>query len=173
MSVPPCIDRRDDPSTPAFYHTCQAEYFNGLLYAEFFENLSSRFDLFLRRRHAEGSPNKGIIIADPHKPSLSDALKRNQKSFQQQGHRWGQLYNLIETVFFLDSSDSPGLQIADLCVFGIWRLITAGDDTIATHIQSTFDREPLTSRINLGKWHGITYLGNDPAIQTRLQLLWT
>ena len=142
------------------------------LYAELFEQLSSRFDLFLRRKHAEGSPNKGIIIADPHKPSLSDALKRNQQAFQRQGHRWGQLYNLIETVFFLDSSDSPGLQIADLCSYGTWRLITAGDDSIAQMIHSAFDREPLTSRINPGKWHGVTYLGADPLIDGRLKQVW-
>lgn len=30
------------------------------LYADLFEHLSSRFDLFLRRRHAEGSPSKGV-----------------------------------------------------------------------------------------------------------------
>ncbi len=84
------------------------------LYAELFEHLSSRFDLYLRRRYAEGSPNKGIIIADPHKESLSDAIKTNQRLFQRQGHRWDALYNLIETVFFLHSHESPGLQLADL-----------------------------------------------------------
>ena len=55
------------------------------LYAEMFEHLSSRFDLFLRRRYSEGSPNKGIIIADPHKPSLSEALKTNHRIYQRRG----------------------------------------------------------------------------------------
>ena len=142
------------------------------LYAELFEQLSSRFDLFLRRRHAEGSPSKGIIIADPHKPSLFDALKANQRSFQQRGHRWGPLYNLIETPFFLDSADSPGLQIADLCAYGAWRLVTASDDTICQLVSTAFDREPLNSRINPGKWHGITYLGDDPAISARISRVW-
>jgi hypothetical protein len=49
------------------------------LYAELFEQLSSRFDLYLRRRYAESAPSKGIIIADPHKPALSEALKTNQR----------------------------------------------------------------------------------------------
>lgn len=64
------------------------------LYAEMFEDLSSRFDLFLRRRYSEGAPNKGVIIADPHKPQLSDALKKNQRIYQRRGHRWDLLYNL-------------------------------------------------------------------------------
>jgi len=142
------------------------------LYAELFEQLSSRFDLFLRRRYAEGNPNKGIIIADPHKPSLSDSLKRNQKLFQREGHRWGNLYNLIETVFFLDSSESPGLQIADLCSYGVWRLVTTGDDTIAQAISGAFDREPLNSRVNPGKWHGVHFLGKDPTVRARLAKVW-
>lgn len=142
------------------------------LYAELFERLSSRFDLFLRRRHAEGSPSKGIIIADPHKPSLSDAIKSNQKSFQRQGNRWRRLYNLIETVFFLDSSESPGLQLADLCAYGTWRLINSSDDIIARAIAPTFDREPLGSRINPGKWHGVEFLGVDPAIRARISQIW-
>src|SRR5205807_418732 len=57
------------------------------LYAEMFEDLSSRFDLYLRRRYAEGAPSKGIIIADPHKASLCEALKSQQRLFQRQGHR--------------------------------------------------------------------------------------
>lgn len=142
------------------------------LYAVMFEDLSSRFDLFLRRRYAEGAPNKGIIIADPHKPSLSDALKTNQRIYQRRGHRWDALYNLIETVFFLDSNESPGLQFADLTAHAVWRLVTANDNSIATLIQPLFDREPLGSRVNPGKWHGIKYLGVDPAIRGRIATVW-
>lgn len=142
------------------------------LYAELFESLSSRFDLFLRRRYAEGAPNKGVIIADPHKESLSDALKTNQRLYQRHGHRWDLLYNLVETVFFLASNESPGLQLADLAAYAVWRLVAANDGRIATSIASLFDREPLSSRINPGKWHGVKFLGNDPAIRGRLNAVW-
>ena len=142
------------------------------LYAEIFEHMSSRFDLYLRRRYAEGSPNKGIIIADPHKESLSDAIKTNQRLFQRHGHRWDVLYNLIETVFFLNSHESPGLQLADLVAYGAWRLVTANDAGIANIICPLFDREPATSRMNPGKWHGVKYLGNDPGMRARLNATW-
>lgn len=142
------------------------------LYAELFEDLSSRFDLYLRRRYAEGAPSKGIIIADEHKQSLSQSLKKNHQVFQRQGHRWNVLYNLIETVFFLNSHDSPGLQSADLAAYAAWRLVNANDPPIATAVAQLFDREPLTSRINPGKWHGVKYLGNDSAIRNRLLTVW-
>ena len=142
------------------------------LYAEMFEDLSSRFDLFLRRRHAEGASSKGIVIADPHKKALSDALRTNHQLYQRRGTRWDVLYNLIETVFFLASHESPGLQFADLASHAVWRLVTANDSSIASLVRDLFDREPLGSRINPGKWHGIKYLGNDPAMRARIAAVW-
>jgi hypothetical protein len=142
------------------------------LYVEMFEDLSSRFDLFLRRRYAENSPSKGIIIADPHKPSLSEALKTKQRLYQRRGHRWDVLYNLVETVFFLASNDSPGIQLADLTSYAVWRLIAANDDRIARLIAPIFDRESTAARINPGKWHGIKYLGNDAAIRAQIAAVW-
>ena len=142
------------------------------LYAEMFEDLSSRFDLYLRHRYADGSPSKGIIIADPHKASLCEALKTQQRLFQRQGHRWDVLYNLIETVFFLDSHESPGLQLADLASYAVWRLVNSNDNSMARRIFELFDREPMTSRINPGKWHGIKYMGVDAAICARLDAVW-
>jgi hypothetical protein len=142
------------------------------LYAELFEDLSSRFDLFLRRRYAENAPSKGILIADPHKPSLSDSLKKNHRIFQRHGHRWDLLYNLMETVFFLASNDSPGIQLADLASHAVWRLVTANDDAIARAISPIFDREPANSRINPSKWHGIKYLGNDASVRSRISTIW-
>ena len=82
------------------------------------------------------------------------------------------LYNLIETVFFLASSESPGLQFADLAAYALWRLVAANDDRIARTVAPLFDREPLTSRYTPGKWHGIKFLGNDPAIRGRLGTIW-
>lgn len=142
------------------------------LYAEMFEDLSSRFDLFLRRRYAENAPSKGIIIADPHKPSLSEALRTNQRIYQRKGHRWDVLYNLVETVFFLASNDSPGIQLADLTSHAVWRLVTANDDHIARLIAPIFDRESSASRINPGKWHGIKYIGTDTGIRAALNSVW-
>jgi hypothetical protein len=142
------------------------------LYSDLFEDLSSRFDLFLRHRYAEGAPNKGIIIADPHKPDLSSALKAKYGTFQQLGTRWGRVYNLIETVFFLPSHESPGLQLADLCSYGVWRALTANDISIVSQFSSMFDRESLGSGRDPGKWHGVKCLTRDGATQAILDAVW-
>ena len=142
------------------------------LYAELFEDLTNRFDLFLRRRNAEGAPSKGIMIADPHKQDLSKALKSNYSRFQRSGTRWGRIYNLIETVFFLASEESPGLQLADLCSFAIRRLLTANDDQLVRPIHSMFDREPFTSGKDPGKWHGIKSICNHARTKAKIDSVW-
>lgn len=142
------------------------------LYVDMFEQLASRFDMFLRRRTAEGAPSKGIVIADPHKYQLSRALQSQYAKAQVHGNRWSSIYNLIETIFFLDSHESPGLQIADLLSYAVWRLVTASDDSLARHVASCFDREPLNSTKNPGKWHGVKGLDLDVGVARRLGAIW-
>ncbi len=142
------------------------------LYVSLFEELSSRFDLYLRRRHAEGASSKGMIIADPHKAQLSRALQAHQRAVQATGNRWSHVYNLIETVFFLNSHESPGLQIADLCSYAVWRLVTAAETSLISSIADCFDREPPNSPRNPGKWHGVKYLGDDATLINRVRTVW-
>ncbi len=142
------------------------------LYAVLFEELCSRFDLFLRRRYASGAPSKGMVIVDPHKEALSKALRANHAAQRVQGNRWSRVYNLIETLFFLDSHESPGLQLADLCAYGVWRLVNSADPTMVLQIRDVFDREPLGSEYNAGKWHGVKYLGRRPDMQSLIQQVW-
>jgi hypothetical protein len=142
------------------------------LYVELFEQLSSRFDLFLRRRNAEGAPSKGIVIADPHKDQMSRALQAHQRASQANGNRWANIYNLVETVFFLGSHESPGLQLADLFSYAVWRLVTAGETQLAVNLADCFDREPLTSARNPGKWHGVKCVGDEATLGARLKTVW-
>lgn len=142
------------------------------LYVEMFEQLSSRFDMFLRRRHAEGSPSKGIIIADPHKDQLSRALRSQYAAAQLHGNRWSSIYNLIETIFFLDSHESPGLQMSDLFSYAVWRLVTAGDAALAKQVFECFDREPMNSVKNPGKWHGIKTMDLNASTMASINTVW-
>lgn len=142
------------------------------LYVDAFENLVSRVDLFLRRRHADGRPSKGILVVDPHSTDLSAALKAALRGYQAGGTRWAHLHNVIETVMFLPSHESPGLQLADLCSFAVWRLVEYGDDSIARAIAPCFDREPLTGTVSPGKWHGVKYFGADDKVSASLRALW-
>ncbi len=142
------------------------------LYNEAFEQVVNRFDLFLRRRHADGQSSKGIMIVDPCATDLCKALKVSLSNFQSSGTRWSNLYNVIESVFFTGSHESPGLQLADLCSYSVWRLVESGDTTLSQLVATAFDREPLSSAVNPGKWHGIKYLGNDLVTRQALQKMW-
>lgn len=142
------------------------------LYVEAFENLVSRVDLFLRRRYAEGRPSKGLFVVDPHATDLSAALKGALAGFQDGGTRWANIYNVIETVMFLHSHESPGLQLADLCAYAVWRLVEYSDPELAQSLASCFDREPTTSAKNAGKWHGVKYFGNDLVVDAAIRSVW-
>jgi len=142
------------------------------LYLELFEELANRFNLYLRRRYAQSTPTKGIMIGDHHNAALSNSLRDKLNLFYRQGTKWTTFDHVIETMFFLESQMSPGIQIADLCSYSISRLLNHCDDSIVRQIVNVFDREPASSAINPGKWHGIKYIGNDPGVIERIAQLW-
>jgi hypothetical protein len=143
------------------------------LYSAAFADLVSRFDLFLKRRYREGFPSKGLIIADPRNSTLSRALRKCVLQFHDTGTPWATMENVIESVLFLESHESPGLQLADLCSYAVWRTIAAGDDALARKLKYCFDREPMTSTGAAGKWHGMKYVGSDPIVRERVTTVWT
>ncbi|MBM3327855.1 MAG: DUF3800 domain-containing protein [Calditrichaeota bacterium] len=103
-------------------HTCGP--LKSTIEHEVFEQLSSRFNLFLKRRWAEGFWHKGIIVFDRRTTTQDRILQSLQRTFQQQGHRWAPLDNVIETVFTLPSlprhshltvGRSPGRRCLSIC----------------------------------------------------------
>ena len=124
------------------------------LYLAAFEDLISRFDYYLKRRHHEGESAKGLIIADPRHQAFCAALRQAVLQFHLVGTQWARLENVIESVLFLPSHESPGVQLADLTAYAIWRAVQAGDVTLASRLKHCFDREP-----GGGKWHGLRYHG--------------
>jgi hypothetical protein len=115
------------------------------LYTTLFEQIVSRFDLYLRRRHAAGEPNKGMVVLDEHSTNLAGVLKKKYSQVQRVGTQWYPTHNLIETALFLPSHESPGLQLADLCAYAAFRLLESGDVTLASKVRDCFDREPSTA----------------------------
>jgi hypothetical protein len=144
------------------------------LYIEMFEDLVARFDYYLKRRHQEGQTSKGLIVADPRHEAFCRALKSALTRFHASGTRWASLENVIETVLFLESHESPGVQLADLASYAMWRLVETGDASLAHDLKYCFDREPITSPHNPGKWHGVRYHG--PAsteVRKRINGVWS
>lgn len=142
------------------------------LYLELFENLVSRFDMFLTRRRQEGQPSKGLIIADPRNSALSKALRQAVLQFHRSGTRWTELRNVIESVLFLESHESPGVQLGDLCSYAMWRAAEYEDTALLLALKYCFDREGFTAG-RTGKWHGVRFDGpHNSLVRATIRTIW-
>ena len=113
-----------------------------------FEELCSRFDLKLKRLHAQNDTQRGLIILD--NSSYETSLQRLARDFRSLGTRWGVLVNMAETPLFLDSKASRAIQLADHVAYAVFRRYEAGDASYFDIIASRFDEDE-------GKMHGIVH----------------
>ena len=101
-----------------------------------FEDLCSRFDLYLQRLRTEGDRHRGILILD--KSSSETSLQRMSRDFRVLGTRWGIIKNLAETPLFVDSKASRLVQLADHVAYAVFRRYNAGDSRYFDIIASKF-----------------------------------
>ncbi len=103
-----------------------------------FEDLCSRFDLYLRRLQAQGDRQRGLIILDESAHETS--LQRMARDFRTLGTQWGVIRNLAETPLFVDSRASRVVQLADHVAYAVFRRYNAHDaqyfDILASKIDS-------------------------------------
>ncbi|MGH7205202.1 MAG: DUF3800 domain-containing protein [Nitrospiraceae bacterium] len=96
-------------------------------YERAFEDLTSRFDLFMRRLNANaqsaGEPEQRGIIAVAES-SYRQNLEILGERFRGGSTRWGQLHTIADVPFFLPAKNTRMLQFADFCTNAIM------DDTI-------------------------------------------
>lgn len=105
-----------------------------------FEQLSSRFDMFLRRcwiKHHD--KQRGIIIFD--KASTERRIQTLARDFKTIGHRWGRTTNYAEVPVFLDSQASRLIQLADLVAFALYRFYEHNDNAYYDVIKHRFDTD--------------------------------
>jgi hypothetical protein len=102
-----------------------------------FEQVASRFDMYLRRLHAQGDPQRGIAIFD--KSSTEKSIQNLARTFKHDGHSFGKIKNFAEVPLFLDSKASRMIQLADLVAFSIYRHYQAGDSQFYDIIKNCFD----------------------------------
>jgi hypothetical protein len=119
-----------------------------------FEELCNRFDRLLKRLHAAGDTQRGLIILD--ESSYETSLQRLAREFRMLGTRWGVLKNLADTPLFVDSIASRVVQIADHIAYSVYRRYEAGDAQFFDIIASRFDED--NNRV-----HGLVHKQtNDP-----------
>jgi hypothetical protein len=106
-----------------------------------FEQISSRFNLFLRRMRLRGDTQRGLIVLDKSKSDQETRLQSLAFEFRNFGNRWGAMNNLADVPFFVDSRVTRGIQYADLVSYAIWRKYEENDDEFFSVISDWFDSE--------------------------------
>lgn len=112
-----------------------------------FEEITSRFDLYLKRLNSAPSvkerreeEHRGLIVMD--KSTYEISLQALAAAFRQEGNRWGQyLTGICEVPFFVDSKSSRIVQLADHVAYAVFRRYNASDLTYYNCIEGRFDQE--------------------------------
>lgn len=102
-----------------------------------FEDLCSRFDRYLARLRDSGDRQRGLLILD--KSSRETSLQKLALNFRVLGTKWGVIRNLADTPFFVDSSASRVVQLADHIAYAVFRRFNAGDSQYFDIIADKFD----------------------------------
>lgn len=115
-----------------------------------FEELCSRFDLFLARQRIKfNQHHQGLIVLD--EATYETALQGLSRKFRFLGTRWGKsIKYLNEVPLFVDSKASRLIQLADHVAYAVRRRYDADDLTYFNCIESRFDSEE-------GKIHGLVH----------------
>lgn len=103
-----------------------------------FEEICNRFNLFLTRLWKQDNQQRGLVVMDESK--YEGTLQRLAREFRERGNRWGQVKNLAEVPFFVDSEASRLIQIADLLSWSVWRRYEYGDTRYLDPLVQRFDR---------------------------------
>jgi hypothetical protein len=90
-----------------------------------FEDLTKRFDIFLKRLNFDGDRQRELLILDEsaHETTLQN-LARN---FRKIGTQWGSIKHLADIPFFVNSKASRLIQLADHVAYSVFRRYNAFD----------------------------------------------
>jgi len=114
-----------------------------------FEDLCSRFDMFLKRRYVQtNESHQGLIVLD--KSTYETSLQQLSIQFRELGTRWGTIRNINEVPFFVDSRASRLTQLADHIAYAVFRRYQAEDLGYFNCIEGRLDSEE-------GKLHGLSH----------------
>jgi hypothetical protein len=102
-----------------------------------FEQICNRFDRFLGRLHKAKNTQRGLIILD--ESSYETSLQGLARDFRTQGHRWGQLYNISDVPFFVNSKATRMIQYADMIAHAVRRYYENGESAYFDLISGRFD----------------------------------
>lgn len=102
-----------------------------------FEDLCSRFDIFLRRKRDEGENHRGLIILDDS--TYETTLQQLARKFRSVGTQWNVIRNIADVPLFVDSRASRCVQLADHVAYAVFRRYNSGDTNYLDVVLSRFD----------------------------------
>ncbi len=100
-----------------------------------FEQIVSRFELYLEHSAKQGEMNYGMLIHD-NNDTESKKLTALMKKFYVRGTLWTDIKHIIETPFFVNSELTGMIQIADLCALAIRRYFENGETDLLDRIKT-------------------------------------
>lgn len=126
-------------------------------YERAFEDLVSRFDLYLSRMNSRATEEnreeqRGLLVLA--QSSYEKTLSLLARRLQQSGTRWRSIHNITDIPLFAPARDSRLLQYADFCANAIYGRYHGGLTGDFDRIASKFDREG-------GAVHGLSHLATD------------
>ncbi len=114
-----------------------------------FEDIVSRFDLFLSRRYSNQDPQRGLVVVA--ESNYRERLESLGQRILRSGTRWSKTKNLAEIPLFTPAENTRLLQVADLVVNAVYGRYEKGLAQDFDRIAGKFDREG--ERI-----HGLTHI---------------
>lgn len=114
------------------------------LYHFTYKPLSERFQYHLQDiSRTVGRPEPGIIVAD-HRGAKSDARFRSAHENLLRPDRiaTSNYSNLVESLFFLPSDTSIGIQLADMVAGAVWRKFEKNDDYWYKQLEPALRKSP-------------------------------
>lgn len=128
-------------------------------YERAFEDLMSRFDMFMRRTNqslvADGKEEqRGLVVLA--QSSYDKTLSLLAGRLRERGTRWGSLHNVTDVPFFAPARDTRLLQFADFCANAVYGRYHAGLARDFDRIAPKFDQDG-------GTLHGLVHLSTDYA----------
>ncbi len=101
-----------------------------------FEDLCSRFELFLKRKRDDGDNQRGLIILDDS--TYETTLQRLAREFRTIGTQWNVIRNIVDVPLFVNSQASRCVQVADHVAYAVFRRYNAGDTSYLDGVLSRF-----------------------------------
>ena len=105
-----------------------------------FEQVVSRFELYLKNVGAPNSRAYGLLIHD-NNPTVARRHTDLMKRYHQGGTFWVGVDSIIETPLFVDSQLTSMVQVADVCAYALRRYLENGETALFELVFQRADRK--------------------------------